>query len=129
MHKTPLFLLTAAITLMVGCVTTSSLSDEEVVRKKAQQRLDALLDKDFEKAYSYASPAYRKSVSLNRHKPKVLGAAMWTKGEILSVECETEYCDVRSKIHYKNPQVRVELPTELKNRWIKIDGKWWIYHR
>jgi len=118
-----------ALVFFVGCATQTPKTDEEIVQQKAQQRLDALLATDFEKAYSYASPAYRNSVSLNRHKPKVLGAGMWTKGEIQSVTCEIDYCDVVSKIHYRSPQIRAELPTEIRNRWIKIDGKWWIYHR
>lgn len=129
MPKVIRLLTVLSLVFSVGCATQMSKSDEDIVRKKAQQRLNALLAQDFEKAYSYASPAYRKSVSLNRHKPKVLGAAMWTRGEILSVTCEPEYCDVISKIHYRSPQIRTELPTELTNRWIKIDGKWWIYHK
>lgn len=112
-----------------GCALQMAKSDEDIVRQKAQQRLDALLAKDFEKAYSFASPAYRKNVSLNRHKPKVLGATMWIKGEIMSVDCKSDYCDVRSKILYRSPQVRMDLPTEIENRWIKIDGQWWIYHK
>lgn len=129
MLKKNIYVIAAAVALNTACATQMNMSDEQIVQKRAQGRLDALLSKDFEKAYSYASPAYRKSVSLNRHKAKVLGAAMWTKGEVLSVLCEVEYCDVTTKIHYRSPQVRTELPTEMKNRWIKIDGKWWIYHK
>lgn len=129
MLKKNLCLITAAIIFSTACATQMNMSDEQVVKQKAQERLEALLANNYEKAYGYASPAYRKSVSLNRHKPKVLGAAMWTRGEVLSVSCEPEYCDVTTKIHYRSPQTRMELPTELKNRWIKVDGKWWIYHK
>ena len=129
MLKKNIYVIAAAVAISTACATHVSMSDEQVVQAKAQERLEALLAQDFEKAYGYASPAYRQSISLNRHKTKVLGAAMWTKGEVLSVICEPEYCDVITKIHYRSPHAAVELPTELKNRWIKIDKKWWIYHK
>ncbi len=115
--------------LFVGCSTQSSMSDEEIVRKRAQERLNALVAQDYEKAYSYASPGYRAGVSAGAHFPKFAGAGSWTKGIVKEVTCAGDVCDVKTSISYTLLRLNLTNTRPMSQRWIKVDGKWWIYHK
>lgn len=112
-----------------GCAMHETLPDNEIVRNLAQQRLNVLIAQDYKKAYSFSSPAYRASVPEESHHPKVAGAANWTKGVVDTVECDENACDVHTLISYELPQYGIKNTRSIKQRWIKIKGKWWIYHR
>ena len=116
---------------LAACTTTvNNLSSEERVKARSQERLDALVKKDFKKAYSYASPGYRANVQYHNHVSKVLGAKLWTAGVVDSVECEPsgDVCDVVVSVTYYFPQAKMKNTRPLKEKWIYIDEEWWIYH-
>lgn len=115
--------------LTLGACATVTLTPEETVQKRAQERLDALVDGDFAAAYSYATPAYRKGVSLAAHKPKFAGAASWTNAVVNEVVCELDVCDVKTSISYNIPRLKVKNTRPMNERWIRVDGEWWIYHK
>lgn len=114
--------------LLSSCATVPA-TPEDAVAIRAQQRLDALIAGDFAKAYSYATPAYRQSVALAAHKPRFAGANMWTKAVVGSVSCEVDVCDVSTLISYTLPQIKFKNTRPMKERWIRVDGQWWIYHK
>ncbi|MDO3385238.1 hypothetical protein QWI17_05225 [Gilvimarinus sp. SDUM040013] len=119
-----------ATLIVAGCAGQfKSSTPEETVGRLAQERLDALLAKDLEKAYEFTSPAYRSSVSLARYKPHVAGAAGWKSGKIDSVSCEEQLCDVRYIVTYRTAFIKTDLTTQINERWINIDGNWWLYQK
>ncbi len=113
----------------VGCATQGSMPNDEYVTKLAQKRLDALIARDFKKAYSFASPGYRATVPRRSHHPKIAGARNWLGANVVKAKCSEDVCDLSTEIKFRIAHLQLESKTYLSERWIKIDGKWWIYHR
>lgn len=112
-----------------GCAMFEAKPPEEVVAAKSQARLDALVAGDFAKAYSFASPTYRKSIPLGSHQKKFAGATAWTDAKVDQVECDVDVCEVRTLVTYRMAQFDVTSTRPFFEKWINIDGKWWIYHK
>lgn len=89
--------------------------------------MDALVKNDFEKAWSFTSPAYRASRTVSMYKRGVAGALSWTDGKFESASCEDSRCEAKFTIDYSLPKFNIENSRMINNVWIKVDGKWWIY--
>lgn len=100
---------------------------EEQVTSRAQARLDALLESDFKKAYKYTSPAYRESYGINNYTRRYAGASSWNKAEVSNVTCEEYRCDVSLRVSYQTFKAGFENTRSMQERWIKVDGDWFLY--
>ncbi|WP_151702572.1 hypothetical protein [Nitrincola alkalilacustris] len=130
------FVLTAALVLLAvaGCASISPAvveSPEEIVSKRAQERLDALIAGDLPKAWAFTTPAYRQRVTNPMHYSAVVGGSGgWINAKVDNVVCDTaESCNVRILITYKLLRPAIENTRSLDERWIKIEDQWWIFHR
>lgn len=123
-------LIVSLVILLCGCKTYSpATSDEEIVTTLAQQWVDELVKKDFQKAWMYTSPSYRASRDVNTFKRTVAGALNWTDAKVKTVTCEADRCDVVTDITYSLPRFKLENTRPIERVWIKIDGKWWLYQK
>lgn len=130
MTKSVKFAIALSVVLVSGCAGQfKAQTPEEEVAQLSQARLDALLAKDIERAYKFTSPAYRSSVSLARYRPHVAGVGGWQSASVESVSCEEQVCDVRTNITYRTAMIKADIPTQITERWINIDGNWWIYQK
>lgn len=128
MYKFMMVLSLLTLVVVSGCASLQR-PPEEVVAERAQQRLDALVNHKPKIAYSYASPGYRASVPFEVHHPKIAGSNSWLGAKVKSVECEEDVCTVRTLITYRLHGGKIENTRPMKEKWIKVDGQWWIYHR
>ena len=118
---------------VAGCAGLQSDTDEPpelVVRKLSTQRWQALLARDFDKAYSFSTPGYRKLRSLEYFKTNRQGAPVkWLSAEILRVECEKERCktvvQVESKPTLPFP-FRGNITSGLDEVWVFEEQRWWV---
>lgn len=111
--------------LLVACA--EPLSPEEAVRLRAQGWMDALLAGDLEGAYGYTSPSYRQFATAGRYHARVEGAGSWDVGEVDTVECEDQVCQVRVIVEYEIKQMGVRNRRPLDYKWIEVEGDWWLY--
>lgn len=102
-------------------------SPEEIVQERAQARWDALLAGDIEQAYTFTSPAYRSSTTLNRFQARLGSSIRRTKADVSKVECEPDRCDVVVMVTYVVPQLNTENTRPLNETWILSDDDWWIH--
>ena len=103
---------------------------EEIVRERSQARLDALLAKDIETAWGYTTPSYRERTPQPKLYYALMGGSVnWTQARVEKVECTEDTCDVTTMISYKLKKPPIENTRPLEERWIKVDGEWWIFHR
>lgn len=126
-------------TMVLGMIIASTVSGcaslglfqtpEERVEQRAQERLDALMARDMEKAFSFLSPAYRKTTTWQRFSGKYAGAANWREATIKSVECEVDRCDVDVSVRYQMMRPKVENTRTQKEVWIEVGGEWYFYPR
>src|SRR5690606_27854375 len=104
MKKTlPLLLIVTAF--IAGCGTFGEKkTDEEVVAQRGQEWIDALVQKDFAKAWAFTSPGYRASNTVADYKPRVAGAANWSSGVFKMADCDESRCEVKFVIEYSLPR-------------------------
>ncbi|MCB1915074.1 MAG: hypothetical protein KDG52_05090 [Rhodocyclaceae bacterium] len=123
-----------SLLLVAGLGACASLSSpppttEERVGERARTRWEALVAQDWEKAYSFASPAYRSAIDLNGFKSRHSGGAVvWQGVKGVSSECGDEICDVQVEVAFE-PAVQKGfkgLSTTVNEKWLLEDGQWWI---
>ena len=124
----------AMIRAVAGALAAASLggcaleqSPEEQVRERAQERLELLMAGEFEKSMRYTTPAYRGSRGLDYYRRAFLGAPSWRGVEGVEAICEDEACDVRFELTYQTLQEGMVNTRTMKERWISLDGQWFIY--
>lgn len=132
-------LVSKARTIVLGMVISSCVTGcaslglfqtpEERVEQRAQERLDALMARDMEKAFSFLSPAYRKTTTWQRYSGKYAGVTNWREATVKSVKCEVDRCDVNTSIRYQMIRPKVENTRTQKEVWIEVDGQWYFYPR
>ncbi|MCF6300036.1 MAG: hypothetical protein L3J52_02795, partial [Proteobacteria bacterium] len=119
-----------AVLFLAACKDTP-----EDLNKKAEARWQAIIDNDYEKAFEYFSPAYRKtekylSFALRMQKAKL--KVNWTAVKYMSKSCETEStCSVSLELSFtyqfeQRSQGSIETDSIVKESWMLKDGKWYM---
>jgi hypothetical protein len=108
--------------------------DTSALKKRVSERWDALIAKDFAKAYEYFSPAYRKLFPLERYMGLTGNNVQWKSIDIKDISVDGDRADVEILLRY-----RVTLPPEagfnmddfgvmdqaIHEVWLREDGNWW----
>lgn len=116
---------------LTGCAGFQVQPDENVVAKRAEQRMTALKDLDFKKAYSYMTPGYRAVKNLNRFQAEFAGAANLQSFAVVGTECEEDRCVVILERSYQmHMNVRGARGAQVfeghtRQVWVRLDGQWW----
>jgi len=127
---------TAAVGIFVavaaGCASigAGSRPAEQVVLERAQARWNALVERDWNAAYPYLTPAYRAVVPLKRYGNQFTGPVQWESAKAQSAACEEKRCTVKVEITF-----RALLPghmdrvssTYLDETWVLEDGEWYKF--
>lgn len=112
--------------LASGCVSAPGLKGtaEERVRARAQERWDALIAGDVEKAYSYFSPGARQARSLASYRA-MIRVGFWKSAKVESVECPSPgVCRVAVQVEYTFRGA--DLFSPVKEEWVLSDQQWWM---
>ena len=116
---------------LLGVLSISACSDlppEEIVKERAQARLDELvINGSVAGALAYTTPQYQKMTTPERYHTRVQGAGMWTEAVVEQVGCEEDICNVKVIVTYQVPRTKTYNTTRLDERWIRIDNQWWLY--
>lgn len=128
MHKLFLFLLLPAV--LGACAAIQPKSPELVVAERAQQRVDALMVRDYEGAYAYTTPGYRTTEGIIKYTSRWAGSGNWVSASVIEVRCDdgelVQKCQAFVEIIYDDPRFD-PFPTTLGEDWLLIDGKWYLY--
>ena len=125
----------AAAAIAVSACAIQPQTTEDAVMSRAQQRWDALVAKDFKKAYTYMAPSYRALVTPEDYAKKFGTGGRWTSVAVRSAKCEAERCQVRvlveAKVRVPMPGMRTgseqALSSNYDEPWVREDGQWWHY--
>lgn len=117
---------------VAGCAATGDGSSpaamagepEKVVAELAAARWDALIKRDFPKAYAYLSPGTRDRLSLQAYSDRIRGGS-WKKASVDSVSCKRDQCNVQVALEYSYRDMK-SIETRLNENWLQQDGKWWF---
>ena len=138
----PLFLLL----LLQGCEESSKTTDaskgnvanvtqvtkEEVVAARALERMNALVEMDWKKAYGFLPPGKRKILPYKVFANRMGLAAIERRGaEVKSVNCAEEVCDVVLEVAFiylggvVDAMKGKQRTSQVREKWIFSDGNWW----
>ena len=126
------------VVLASACTTTSSVpassteqvgkqtSVEKLVMQRAQQRWDALMEGELNKAYAFISPSGRAKLQAQDYRARV-NTAHFRKAVVQEASCQADSCDVKIALDY----VVGGLPLKqiLSEIWILDEGNWWFVYR
>lgn len=119
--------------VLTGCSVFQPKDDVAIVSDRSQSRMDALKAGNYEEAYSFMSPGYRSTNSLEHFKANnVRGVARLDSATVSGASCDSDSCTVKVQANYYyqgKDQILTGKPMLIERlneeRWIKADGKWW----
>ena len=119
---------------MAGCASTGTDSPpaataepEKLVADLAMARWDALIKRDFSRAYGYLSPGTRDRVTQEKYAERIRGGT-WKKASVDSVTCKQDQCNVKVALEYSYRDMQ-SIETRLDENWLLQEGKWWFVPR
>lgn len=101
-----------------------------MVRERSEARWDALIKRDFDKAWEYTQPAYRALVGQKDYYKRFGGAGQWKGVQIHEVTCEPERCASTPAPDQHPQRAALSRPgTDRLHRRgrVRADGEWWFY--
>ena len=102
--------------------TSSKLED------RAIERWNALINKDWEKAYSYETPNFRKTYNIEEYKTNFGSAITWKSIKFLSKkQVNDKVTDVKVEltILFNDSGSKMLIPSIFDARWLYSDNNWW----
>lgn len=94
---------------------------------RADERWNALINKEWEKAYSYETPSYRQNYTMDSYRGGFGGAVTWKTVKIISENSINEkLANVKVQLVFTLAEGgKMEIPSMFDERWILTDGTWW----
>lgn len=117
--------------LLSACATTDNVK-KHPVEERAQQRWNALLEQDFDTAYSFYSPGYRSANSrVDFEISQRLRRVAITAARVEGSDCSADACTVTALVQYSVgaavPGVsKWESTSNVQERWVRTEGNWWF---
>lgn len=135
------FALLLSLVLLPGCAAlgTENAPDkptaEQVAQleKRAEERWQAMIAKDFARVYDYSTPVFRSSFPKNLYVLKFSSLAEWelTGLEYVEYDARAAVASVAVRVMSKpskQTQTASEygaVPLTITEKWFLIDGQWW----
>lgn len=122
---------TAQPTSAPASIPAAITPQEQAVLQRAQERWDALVAHDFERAWLYLTPAEREKVKQQDYRTNFGGDAVWKAAVARRARCiAAERCAVLVVLEVKvlAPQFQQlfpEIEREVEEEWVTEGGQWW----
>lgn len=125
-----LYLMTCVVAVLAAC-SQPPRPPEEVVAERAQARWDAMVARDFKRAWQFYTPGFREksdpadfSAELSRRPVR------WDAAEVTQVSCDESRCSAEVEVEYTAagaPGVLggMQGRRPVQETWIQIEGDWW----
>ena len=107
-----------------------ALGADQLSARRAEERWQALIAWDQEKAYSYLSPGTRQVISLAAYaKKNAMAPVHYEDVVVKSTQCENQVCTVTLELHYiyrgSVAAMRGQaMSSTITEKWVEADGSW-----
>src|SRR5438067_2178390 len=108
------FVAVGAAVIAAGCASSGGVTaespaalKEKTVAERVNGRWEALIKRDYSRAYEYLSPASRESTSLPTFQAKI-EAIQYRAVNINKIDCEAEVCKVTVNVTYDFPPAKIK---------------------
>ncbi len=126
-----------SLIILAGCSikeTVKNIPDEEMLRERGTTYWGYICREEFDKAYAFEYPLYRKTVGLMDYIRRIRPGMKWRNAEIGKIVVENEAASMKvgvdTEVKMTFPKVAkkfdVNSHMELDEKWVKVDGVW--YH-
>ena len=114
--------------LLTACAAIAPVAEPQVlVRDRATARWQALLARDFAKAYTFTTPTFKKNMTEQAYKDQFANS-QWLDAEVVGVTCaQPAICVARVRLDVKVALPRTSLnkiTTHFDETWQLEDGQW-----
>jgi hypothetical protein len=119
-----------SVVLFTGCAGAPA-SKEDIVKQRAEQRWEAIFERDYAAAYEFYSPGYKSKYSaVDMEISLRVQKVRWISADYVDHSCEEKTCRVRFDLGYRvaAPVPGVDVFTgwdRIEERWIYTGGEWW----
>lgn len=120
----------AIAALAIGSAACSTLDADSsaedkvgAVTERATARWRAIIDKDFDAAYAYLSPASRATLAPGAFRT-IASRLAYRAARVEQVVCERTSCTVKLELTYDTPKIK-RVRTLLEESWIIDKGQAW----
>lgn len=126
-------MLAIGLAVVSGCASQPPATPQDIVQARAQERVNLLFKRDFDKAYAYLAPSYRSLNSVESYRNSFGNNAAWVDPKVVKVQCpESDRC--RAEVEVGVLVVArgfgsKPIPSTMWETWILEDGQWWYYQR
>jgi hypothetical protein len=115
------------VTPMVGVA-----EDPGELRSQVEARWAALVAGDFEQAYAFETPAYRKIYTAQQFRANFEQGLRWKQARVVEIDLkQPEVATVAVEIEYGfyvSGRGMMEDKAVDTETWLRVDGRWW-HHR
>lgn len=121
-----------AILNLASCATWHNIgkSDADILKERAQARWNALINMDWAAAYQYELPVYRQTHDEKQYRARFGTKVQWKSVEVknISIVQDDKIGDVELRLVYQIMLAgeQMENDSEVKERWLKQEGTWWV---
>lgn len=104
---------------------------DKALATRVEARWQAMIDKDFAKAYQFTLPSYRETNSLDQFKGRFGEAVTWRTAKVVSLQysgTETVRLSIELEVEYVpswggDKQTAL---TQVDETWLSREGSWWL---
>lgn len=109
----------------------SPVKAEERLKRRAQERWAALIDRDFVAAYEYATPSFREIYGAGDFALRYGRDITWLGAEVVKIEPRSPTsAAVHVRVHYEiveKPTMRdFKMHSIVEEPWIRVNEDWWF---
>jgi len=134
MKNVKVYYFSAAIAVVAALIAGCQKQDPgAVVRQRAVERWNLLVEHHAVKAYDYLSPGYRETHSLEQYVAFISTARLkWQSAKVLDQQCDAELCTVHLIVTAAIPgQLAgvthdIEHEAPVTEHWVASDGQWYF---
>ena len=106
-------------------------ADEALLKERIQARWQALIERNFDAAYLFETPAYRAIYTPNQFRSKISGSLDWRTITVKQIDYDgPDVAKIQLEVAYRYAEPEKEGPVydmtqTLWETWLRRDGQWW----
>ncbi len=119
-----------AVLALSGCASAPA-SKGDIVKQRAEQRWEAIFERDYAAAYEFYSPGYKSKYSaVDMEISLRVQKVRWISADYVDHSCEEKSCSVKFDLGYRvaAPVPGMDVFTgwdRIEEQWIYTRGEWW----
>jgi hypothetical protein len=120
-----------ALLSLAGCMTAVKEQDSSIIRARALERWNLLIDHHAEKAWDYLSPGYRETKPREVYAKEMNARGVnWSKVSFNTQKCDADVCKVHLAVDYTvnmgGAVGKVASMGPIVETWIRVKGQWYF---